>query len=164
MKTLTFEIAKKMGRPAAGASGILLSSVRGDGMKAVMVISSSSYDELKERVSSMHQQGLPINYRTRGKSLEVTASPGNGIDALAVLFSYASQLEFALDDAQDVMGFCAGCRSFLDGCMEPLSIALDKDSLSLKMKAQIGDEEDPQGFYERLMEILTKADMGVIKQ
>jgi hypothetical protein len=164
MKTLSFEIAKKMNRPPAGAPGLQLSSVKGDGLKAVMVISSASYQELKDKVTAMHQQGLPINYRTRGKSLEVTAYPADSLDALSVLFSYASQLEFAEDGAQDVIDFCAGSRAFLSGVMRPVSIALDRDSLSLRMSASLADDEDPEAFYGSLMELLSKADMGVIKR
>ncbi|MBR0140286.1 MAG: hypothetical protein IJM17_08380 [Firmicutes bacterium] len=164
MKTISFEIAKKMSRPPAGAPGIQLSSVKGDDMKAVMVISSADYAGLKERVSSMQQKGLPVSYRTRGKSLEITAFPGSGTGALSVLFSYAGGIDFALDDAADVMAFCAGAKDALGGRVKLRSIALDKDSLSLKAEAELEDDEEPESFYSGLMELLSKADMGVIKQ
>ncbi len=153
-----------MNRPPAGAPGIQLSSVKGDDVKAVMVISASDYAELKEKVSSMQQKGLPISYRTRGKSLEITAFPGNGTGALPVMFSYAGDIDFACDDAADVMSFCAGAKEALGGRVRLRSIMLDKDSLSLKAEAELEDEEEPESFYAGLMELLNRADMGVIKQ
>ena len=153
-----FEIAKKMEKMGLGQGGIRLSSLKGNPVDGVsMVLIAPSYDDIKEAVSayrSLHE--VQLNYRSRGKSLEVSS------DRLSVLSDFAKSISFTPDDADDVMEFCAGLEGYYPG-LRFEEIRLDKDSLSLLLSCEFSEGQGPEPLYDALAPVLGRYDMGVIK-
>ncbi|MCF0151667.1 MAG: hypothetical protein HUJ80_09695 [Firmicutes bacterium] len=159
MRTVAFEIAKKMGKTPAGTGGYVLSSLKWDGEEASLLLKAGDLQAVKSRIDDDRtgSEAPALHYRSRGKSLEVCGS------SLPLLLRFASQLDFASDDVCDVLAYAAN-DPFREGpAVKWKSLLLDKDSLSLKMEAELADDAEPEDFFARLMPGLERFGMGIIK-
>ena len=158
MQKLLFEIAKKMEKMGPSQSGVRLSSLKGGRDEGVsMILIAKSYEDIKEAVTAYRMmKGASLNYRSRGKSLEVFS------DSLASLSDFARGISFNPDDADDVVEFCAGLEGYFEG-LSFERIALDRDSLSLILSCELEDGASPEALYQALIPVLGRFDMGVIK-
>lgn len=158
MERVYFEIAKKMEKLGVIQGGVRLSSLKGDPVNGVsMVLVASDLSGVREEVSAYRTlHGVPLNFRSRGKSLEVF-SPG-----LAVLCGFAKGISFNPDDAGDVMEFCSGVEDLYPG-LSFEDIRLDRDSMSLHLSWLPQEGLSLRGLYDALDPVLAKYGMGIIK-
>jgi succinyl-diaminopimelate desuccinylase len=94
MGLLIFDLAKKIGKPAANAKGVALRSMTGGNAPNMVadharaVIKADSYDAVKDKIAEFRKStGYQINAKGIGKNLEITtqgisahgARPGKGL-------------------------------------------------------------------------------------
>ena len=156
-----FEIAKKMNKQPVPAGGIALSSILGTPGRARMVVRADGYDDLKASVAAYRTlSGKPLRCSVRGKSLMIEIECE---DALRTLFEYAKGIGFSSEDALDVAEFCAAPHSFGGAPLQITEIEADKESMHLKVRAQIEEGADTAALFEAFMPALEDYGMGVIK-
>lgn len=165
MKTISFEIAKKMGKAPVGTAGYLLSSMKWQGEDASMVLKAGDLEAVKAMIEDLRGQEPGLHYRARGRSLEVYSECAPQEDpaaALQRLIRFGASLDFASDDTADVMAFASKTE---DGRpdFQVTAFLLDQNSLSLKAQAFAEDDADPEDFYRQLVPILRTYGMGVMK-
>ena len=193
--TLVFEIAKKFPKAPAGAQGITFRSLEG-GCAANMVpdsakllVMADSYETLKEKVNAYKKEtGHTLNYRTRGKSFEVTvegisahgATPEAGLNAISILMDFAKGIFFTSEETMDFIefynkhiGFCtdgsdigcgfsdedSGTLIFNVGLIEATPQAA-RITINVRYPLSVTDEQ----VYEAMMPIINKYNMGLIKR
>ena len=158
MDRLYFEIAKKMEKLGIDRGGIRLTSLKGDPVSGIsLILVASSYDDIKDSVTAYRSlHGVPLNYRSRGKSLEISSG------SLSVLCDFAKSISFTPDDADDVIDFCAGLEGYYPG-LSFEEIRMDKDSLSLLVSCALEEGSSAGDLYQALMPALNRFEMGVIK-
>lgn len=162
---LKFEFARKMNKPAKGASGITLRSINGDGLECSMVIMANEYKDIRAGLANYRMlTGCDISAITRGKSLEIkaVAASDDENDALDHIFDYAKTLKFNTEDALDVCEFY--CEAFADKAFKPSNITLSPDSLSIQVIADIDNESEEDAIYSGLDAICSKYNVGIIKK
>ncbi len=147
-----------MEKMSLGQGGIRLSSLKGTRETGVsMVLVAARYEELKESVTAYRMmKGASLNYRSRGKSLEIYS------ESLTTLCDFAKGISFTPDDADDVVEFCAGLEGYYDG-LSFESVSMDRNSLSLILSCQLEEGASSDSLYQALMPMLVKFNMGVIK-
>ncbi len=150
MESLSFVIAKKMEKPPANEGGIRLGSFRADTESGVLALMSPDPAGLKDSIAAFRSlTGIPVQYRVRGKSIQIAAEsvraeaspaesggaavpgvPGSaaaGTDgAFGMLLEFAKGLSFRAEDVADVFEFCAGDHSYPFGTLRLLSIDMDR--------------------------------------
>jgi hypothetical protein len=148
MESLSFVIAKKMEKPPANEGGIRLGSFRADAESGVLALMSPDPAGLKDSIAAFRSlTGIPVQYRVRGKSIQIAAesvraeaSPAeSGAEAAAsasespaadgafgMLLEFAKGLSFRAEDVADVFEFCAGDHSYPFGTLRLLSIDMDR--------------------------------------
>ena len=192
---LVFEIAKKFPKVSGGAKGITFRSLNG-GHAANMVpdsarllVMADDYRTLKERVSAYKKEtGYILNYRTRGKSFEVTAegisshgaTPQAGLNAISVLMDCLKGISFTSEEATDFVefyneyiGFCTdggriGC-GFSDESSGPLVFNVGMVEATPQAARMTVNVRYPLSFtedqvYEAMMPVLHQYDMGLVKR
>jgi len=117
---LVFEIAKKFPKVPTGVKGITLRAFEGGRApnmvpdSARLLVMAEDYEALKEKVSAYKKEtGHVLNYRTRGKSFEVTAegrsahgaSPDLGLNAISILMDFAGRISFTSEEVMDFIEF-----------------------------------------------------------
>lgn len=148
---MEFEIAKKLNKPSSLLPGVSLRSIdsQDDGFR--MVIVAGSYTEIKSSVESYRlMHSVQINYRARGKSLEIYTAE------LQPLVDFARGISFNTEDALDCIEYLAGNLP-VEGA-ELLSVHVDQSQLSLKL-----DAEDIDKVQAEIMPDLDKYNMGVVR-
>ncbi len=149
MESLSFVIAKKMEKPPANEGGIRLGSFRADAESGVLALMSPDPAGLKDSIAAFRSlTGIPVQYRVRGKSIQIAAegvraeaSPAESGDAagpgvpesaagadgaFGMLLEFAKGLSFRAEDVADVFEFCAGDHSYPFGTLRLLSIDMDR--------------------------------------
>jgi hypothetical protein len=150
MESLSFVIAKKMEKPPANEGGIRLGSFRADAESGVLALMSPDPAGLKDSIAAFRSlTGIPVQYRVRGKSIQIAAesvraeaspaesggaavpgvpeSAAAGADgAFGMLLEFAKGLSFRAEDVADVFEFCAGDHSYPFGTLRLLSIDMDR--------------------------------------
>ena len=171
MKTLFFEIAKKMPRAVKCTPGMSLRSIRMDAAagEAAMVIMADSYELVKAQLADR-----PLRYRSQGKTLSIFEGAASG-PAGEQLFAFASVLPFNTEEALDVCEFL----SLPDKPFDIEYLELSGTSFSAKCRAQLDiadakaegqDEKSPEAaeaaeaFFGSISGLLSRYTMGVIKQ
>lgn len=167
MAVIEFEIAKKMTRPAPKAPGLALRRLKGTAASAsAILLDLSGYDDIKAQLSETRLAfGIGLSYRTRGKSLELNASGGDGQNALFNLLDFLKDRSFNSEDVLDVMEFYR--TSLVSGstpAIEMLAMDLEPDSLSIAVRADIEEGELPETIYSGLAPSCSKCGMGIIKE
>ena len=156
MAGLSFEIAKKLQKPQAGAAGITLRSVLCEGEENYMIILASDYGFIKERIRN--SEGL--HYRVMGKSLRVSAG------SAAALAAFAKDISFNSEAAIDVFEFLDEACKAGDYSIERAELV--PGSFIAKCSKAFEGEQEPEpkaqeAFYSALSARLEKYDMGIIK-
>ena len=192
---LVFEIAKKFPKTTGGAGGITFRSLSG-GHAANMVpdtarllVMADDYHILKEKVSAYKKEtGHILNYRTRGKSFEVTAegisshgaTPQAGLNAISVLMDFMKGISFTSEETMDFIefyntyiGFCTDGSSIGCGFSDELSgqlvfnvglVEATPDAARLTVNVRYPLSFTDEQVYEAMMPILHKYDMGLVKR
>ena len=88
--------------------------------------------------------------------------------AFGILIEFAKGLSFQAEDVADVFEFCGLPAAYPFGTLKLLSIDMDRSrteiGAELVLHAGEGGEADPEEIYSQLLPVLTKYDMGIIKQ
>ena len=192
---LIFEIAKKFPKLPPGAKGITFRSL--DGGRAAnmvpdsarIVVMADHYDVLKEKVSAYKKRtGYTLNYRTRGKSFEVTAegvsahgaTPEAGLNAISVLMDFLGDVSFTSEEVMEFVdfynkhiGFCLDGSKIGSGFADELSGKLVFNVGLIEATAQVAritvnvryplscsDEQ----VYDAIIPFIHKYDMGLVKR
>ena len=88
---MEFEIAKKLNKPSSQLPGISLRSIESQDEGFRMVMVAKSYTEIKSSVESYRlMHSVQINYRARGKSMEIYTAE------LQPLLDFARGISFRL--------------------------------------------------------------------
>ena len=152
MESLSFVIAKKMEKPPANEGGIRLGSFRADAESGVLALMSPDPAGLKDSIAAFRSlTGIPIQYRVRGKSIQIAAesvraeaSPAESVSAdgadgaFGMLLEFAKGLSFRAEDVADVFEFCAGEHSYPFGTLRLLSIDMDRSRTEISAELVTG--------------------------
>jgi len=120
MGLLIFDLAKKIGKTAAGAAGVSLRSVTGGNAPNMVpdharaVIAANSYEEIKEKAAEFRKNtSYMLNTKGIGKNLEITAHgisahgarPHMGLNAISILMKFLGEINLENDDVRDFVDF-----------------------------------------------------------
>lgn len=158
---ISFEIAKKLAKPAPKAPGITLRSIKGPSEEGLtsMVIMAEDYRAVREAVSAFKMlKSCNLACRSRGRSLEVF-SEGEG--SLSVIMVFALGLGINSDSVQDVLDFYA--KNAAEELAQPVAIDLSPEDMRLYCRISCEEGADREKVYEALSEVLIGYDMGIIK-
>lgn len=199
---LKFDIVRKL--PDRKLKGLTLRSLEGGAAanmvpeKARALVNSddhSIYDKIKDQVeafSAMYPEirGMrpKITAKNMGKSLEISvegksahgAQPHLGLNAISVLMEFLGQLNFALEEVNDVIDFynkCIGHDIYGEriGCqMEDEKsgaltfnvglAAFDKKSLTFTVNIRFPVSYTDEDVYGRIIEVTDQFDLGIVKK
>ncbi|HWQ78870.1 MAG TPA: dipeptidase PepV [Anaerovoracaceae bacterium] len=127
MGLLIFDLAKKLGKSAAGAKGISLRSVTGGNAPNMVadharaVIKADAYEAVKEKAAEFRKNtGWQLNTKGMGKNLEITAQgisahgarPELGLNAISILMKFLGEIGLENDDVRDFIDFYNGHIGF----------------------------------------------------
>lgn len=127
MGILIFDLAKKLGKTAAGAKGVSLRSMTGGNAANMVadharaVIRADSYDAVKEKAAEFRENtGWRLNTKGMGKNLEITAHgisahgarPELGLNAISILMKFFGEISLDNDDVKDFIDFYNGHIGF----------------------------------------------------
>ena len=165
-RLLTFEIAKKISRPAAGAAGLVLRSADGTSGKVVLNISTGGKDgndRVRAAVSDYRMRsGKNIEYAVRGKSVEVVIECDEAVPAA---MDFASGLHFVCDEVNEVVEFFGRYKDsvFCGEVFEPVGLAADEGVFRIRLCLITDDETADEAVYAAIMPALNEYNMGIVK-
>lgn len=199
---LNFDIVRKL--PDRKLKGLTLRSLEGGAAsnmvpeKARALVNSdnpSIYDSIKEQAeafSLIHPEirGLKpkITARAMGKSLEIAvegksahgAHPHLGLNAISVLMEFLGQLNFALEEVNDVIAFynkCIGHDIYGEriGCQMsdeksgPLTfnvgvVSFEKKSLTFTVNVRFPVTYTDEDVYDGIIKVTDQYDLGIVKK
>ena len=193
MGIMIFDMVKKFAKPVKG--GMTLKKITG-GNAANMVPDSASaivqsedgYDLIKEKAEAYSRRtGHKISCKGRGKSLELSAEgisshgahPHMGLNAVTILTTFLSEIEFNCQDVNDFLTFyrdhmaddfhgeALGC-----GLEDEISgklicnvgiIDMDKERVKLTVNIRCPITKDAEDVYAAMSPVLEKYNVGVVK-
>lgn len=199
---LTFDLVRKL--PDRKLKGLTLRSLEGGSApnmvpeKARALVNSDTpaiYEKIKEQAEAFGElypeiRGMKpkITARPMGKSLEIAvegksahaAQPHLGLNAISVLMEFLGQLNFALEEVNDVISFYNKCigqdiNGERIGCkMEdeksgPLTFnvgvaAFDKKSLTFTVNVRFPVTQTEDDVYNGIVPITDQYDVGIVKK
>lgn len=166
MKTINFDIFKKLSKPLPNAPGISLRSIKcgQDPGFAEASILAQDYGPLRESLAAFRMsRPANIKSRTRGKTL-VLRSEGEG--ALHLLMEFLCSINFSSEELMEFFdfyekNFLAASEAFAR--VELKDVELDLEHVRLGCSAKLEDEEDPELLYSGIGPALERRAMGVAK-
>ena len=128
------------------------------------MIGGEGLDDAKKLAQSMRSEGYGLLYKSRGKSLEISAQKGILCGSFDAMISFLSRLKFASDGVTDMIAFCreAGGFSCARLCFD--SMSCDRESMSLRVIAELCDGAGVSALYAELAPLLDKYGLGIIKE
>ena len=185
MKTISFDIVKKMHKAAAAEPGVQLSSLKADRASGSAVLTGANNAAVRESVAAFRSlTGFPIGCRARGRSIQVFSEAPElwGGSSLGVLLEFLKGVSFASEDVLDVLEFCGLPAEYGFGTLRLEHIDMDRERMELGATAEIlsedaheddaaeilsensPEDEAAEAVYSELMPVLERYEMGVIKQ
>lgn len=193
MGILVFDLVKKFKKPDAQGGIVLKSITGGDAYNMVpnrctAVITDRSYDSVREKLKAFRERtGYDISCRGRGKSLEITAEglaahgakPQMGVNAIAIMMYFLSELTFQQEEVNDFIRFFRekigfdihgsriGC-GFSDEVSGELIwntgvIQTDQESGRITINVRYPVTMDQEQIYQAMMPHLDEYGFGVVK-
>ncbi len=166
MKTVNFDIFKKLTKPLPNAPGISLRSVKcgQDPPFAEASILAQDYAPLREELASFRMsRHASIKSRVRGKTLAIR-SEGEG--ALQLMMEFLCAINYNAEELMEFFDFYD--KNFVQKSeafsrVELKDVELDLEHARLGCSAQLAEDEDPEELYAGLMPALERCAMGVAK-
>lgn len=165
-RLLTFDIAKKLGKPAATAAGLVLRSAEGTHDKITLNISTGGKDG-NDRVRAAAgdfrlRSENSVEYAIRGKSVEVNVG---GENAPAAALDMMADLNFINEEVNELTTFWRGFAGtcFNDQPFEAVGLEADEGAFRIKLSLVCDDETADEDIYSAIMPALTEYNMGIVK-
>ena len=165
-RLLTFDIAKKIGKPAASAAGLMLRSAEGDSGKVSLNISTGGKDG-NDRVRAAAgdyrlRSENAVEYVIRGKSVEVSVG---GDNAPAAALDLMADLNFINEDVNELTAFWKGFSgsSFAGQAFEAVGLEADEGAFRIKLCLVCDDGTPDEEVYAAIMPALSEYNMGIVK-
>lgn len=192
--TMVLEIARKFAAVPAGMPGIRFRGLRGGQapdeipQEAKLLLMAGDYTDIRQKVQAYKAEtGWNVEYRARGKSLEISVrsmpigegEPSLGGDALSILMELAAALPFAGDDIREFFRFYnehigpQACGTLLDAASAPagasppvlgagmIEMTPEAGRISLSIRYCMPWTEEL--ICDALMPVLNRYDMGLLK-
>ena len=163
---IKFALVKKLTKPLPRAKGITLRSARSaeDGLSASAILMAGGYQKIREEAEGYRlRTGSPLSCRSRGSSLEITASCGE--DSVPVLMDFLQGIAFNSENVMEVLEFF---RLYLDkgsdSGMRCLALDMSSEDLRIACSMACGAGETAEDVLSRVSALLDRYDMGIIKE
>ena len=165
-RLLTFDIAKKIGKPAANAAGLMLRSADGVSDKVTLLISTGG-KEGNDRVRAASgdfrmRSENGVEYAIRGKSVEVTIT---GENAPAATLDFMTAFSFINEEVNELSTFWQGFNGteFAGQPFEAVGMEADEGAFRIKLSLVCDDETPDEEIYAAIMPALNVYNMGIVK-
>lgn len=165
-RLLTFDIAKKIAKPAANAAGLVLRSASGDSARIVLLISTGGRegnDRVRAAAADYRlRSGKGVEYTVRGKSVEVIFE---GEGAVVSAMDFASGLNFVSEEIGEIVEFFGKHlgAEFRGEPFEPIGLDADEGAFRIKLSLLTDDETADEDIYDAIMPALNEYNMGIVK-